>query len=68
MRKKMQLTKDFIVGWMDDIWTLYASQMVDGELLRLYINGSGVFRVIHGEIVLYQGDDIDPAIDVWNRA
>ena len=68
MRKKMQLTKDSIVGWMDDTWTLYASQMVDGKLLRLHINGSGVFRVIHGEIVLYQGDDIDPAIDAWNRA
>ena len=67
MSKKMELKKETLTEWLDDTWNLYASQMFSGKLLRMHINGNGVYRIVHGEAVLYQGIDIDVAINTWNH-
>jgi len=67
MKSKMKLTPENLDEWMTDNWVLYASQMFDGKLLRLKINGCGVYQITHGETQLYQGSDRTFAVDVWNN-
>ena len=68
MKTKMELNPETLREWMSDMWTLYASQMFNGKLLRLHINGSGVYRITHGETVLYQGNQMTHALAAWAAA
>ena len=63
---KLKLDQYDLDNWMEDYWVLYASQMFQGKMLRLDINGNSIFRVTYGDTQLYQGLSRVTAVDVWN--
>ena len=63
--KKIIIDPGELQEWLKTKWTLYASQQVRGDLLRLWHNGLGEFRVVHGDDVLYQGNQMTHAIAAW---
>lgn len=69
--KKSELNARDINKWMRDHWYLYASQLYGkplGKTLRLWINGQGRYRVIHGDEILYEGSQMTRAIAAWDTA
>ena len=64
--KKTELNAQEINDWMYDCWHIYSSQTYYGKLLRLWINGQGCYRVIHGDETLYEGSQMTHAIAAWD--
>lgn len=56
-----------LAKWMDDNWVLYASQMHQGRMLCLYVNGNDIYRVVFGDIKHYEGNNRTLAIYTWNN-
>jgi len=54
--------------WMCNSWHLYASQHIDGKLLRLWTSGLIEYRVIYGDKILYEGSQMTHAIAAWENA
>jgi len=66
MITKPYITAKELRDWQFDRWTLYASTMHNGRMLRLWVNGSGKFRLVHDTDFLYEGDDAAQAAKTWN--
>lgn len=66
METNIELNHETLRDWMSDTWMLYASQMFNGKLLRMYINLNGIYRVTHGETIIYQDNQLIDAIAAWN--
>lgn len=68
--QKSELNIQDLNDWMRDHWILYSSQVYNGKLLRLWVNGNGRFRVVYGKDllrdILYEGSQMTHAIAAWN--
>ena len=62
------LRPEDIQEWMRDSWSLYASDTIDGRLLRLWINHLIQYRVVLDNKVLYEGSQMTHAIAAWEKA
>jgi len=67
MEDKIKVNAALLCTWKHNTWTLYASQLFMGKVLRLYVNLNGRYKVIHGEDILYEGTVMEHAISVWNE-
>jgi len=68
MPQKLELDASNLSDWMENNWNLYSSQMYKDKLLRLWINGNGIYRVNYGEDVIYEGSQMTHAIAAWESA
>ena len=66
--KRIILRPDDIQSWMRDSWGLYASEYVDGKLVRLWINHLIEYKVERDGVRIYQGSRMSDAIDAWEDA
>jgi hypothetical protein len=66
--KKIVIDAAELQTWLHETWHLYASQFVDGKLLRLWTNGLIEYRVVYGDEVLYEGSQMTHAIAAWESA
>jgi len=65
---KMTIVENDVRDWVRTTWSLYASQMYNRELLRLWINCKGIHKVSYGKNTLYEGTDRRKAIAAWDAA
>lgn len=65
---KIALLEKDIQYWKDTTWQLYASQMYEKELLRLWISCRGVYKVSYGKNNLYEGSQLTHAVAAWEAA
>lgn len=68
MQQKLELDVNNLTVWRSTQWNLYASQMYKTKLLRLWMNADGMYRVYHGEDVIYEGSQMTHAIAAWDSA
>ena len=68
MRNKLEIDIEVLDTWMAEQWNLFASQNYRGRPLRLWLNPVGIFRVIHGDKILYEGKEKDLAVAAWDAA
>ena len=66
--QKIEITARDLQDWMGNTWQLYASQIVDRKVLRLWVNHLIVYRVNYGDSVLYEGSQMTHAIAAWESA
>lgn len=66
--QKLELDTETLTDFLIDTWHLYASQMYENKLLRLWTNSASTYKVVHGETDLYLGTDMQTAVDIWNKA
>ena len=64
---KTYITANELQDWMRFTWHLYASESIRGERLRFWVNNLPEYRVLHGEVVLYEGPDPFLAVAAWNN-
>lgn len=68
MQQKIKLEASKLAEWRSSQWNLYSSQMYKTKLLRLCTNANGMYRVHHGEDVIYEGSQMTHAIAAWDSA
>ena len=66
--QKITISGADLTNWMSTTYTQYASQTVNEEQLILSVNHHGVYKVTHGEKLLYRGPDRYWAIAAWDAA
>lgn len=66
--KKTSIEKDKLRKFLTTNKVLYASQVHEDKLLRLWITNDTKFSVEHGDEILYEGLNIDKAVNTWNKA
>jgi len=63
----MNLNIEDLQTWIKTTPFLYASEMVANELLRLYVYTNQTYQVEIGSEILYNGKNIDKAIQNYNE-
>jgi hypothetical protein len=65
---KIELKRHEVSKWMHQNWYMYASQTLNGKRLIMYLNHVSFIKVVYDDTVMYLGNNLDKALEVWNSA
>lgn len=66
--KKIELINADIANWENEVFNLYASQSWNDKRLVFLVGCFGVYKVKHGDDILYKGTSRHKATNAWKIA
>lgn len=64
---KIEILKSDILRWKEECWFTYASQSLHGGRLQMLCDLTGTYKVMYNGTILYYGDDVENAIEAWEK-
>ena len=65
MSRKIDISRSDVEIWESEEWCTYASQSYNGKQLTFAKSLCGMYRVKHGDEILYSGDGLGVAMATW---
>lgn len=65
-KRDEMLSNKELNDWRENAKILYASRSINGKAMKMWAHANGKMRIFIGDEMIYDGDDVNEAIDMYN--